>query len=220
MRAIPFVIIVAPFVAACGDAALERAETAFSQPPGPAPGVYSGRFPCDGCPGIDTTLWLRADGAFFWRQRYLDYDDAPPTISYNLGRWHVDPDGTLVLEGSGPPRRLELAGPNALSLLTPPAAGHRLTRDAAGERFTDRVRIEGVAIVESGTATISECRTGLAAPAGGADLERFLRQYRSLGYRGKPAFVELEARFEWADDGALRSFAVDRFMTIKAGRTC
>lgn len=220
MRARPFVIVLPVLVAACGDAAFERAGTTFSPPAGPAPDVYGGRFPCEDCPGIDTTLWLRADGTFFWRQRYLDDGGAPETTAYNLGRWHVDLDGTLVLAGSGPPRRLEVAGPDALLLVTPSTAEHRLTRDVGGERFTDRVRIEAVAVVENGAATLSECRTGLAAPAGGADLQRFLRQYRSLGYRGKPAFAEIEARFEWADDGELRSIAVDRFLTIKAGRTC
>ncbi|HEX6995217.1 MAG TPA: copper resistance protein NlpE N-terminal domain-containing protein [Gammaproteobacteria bacterium] len=220
MRARSFAIVLPLFVAACGDAALERPETAFSRPAGPAPDVYSGVFPCDNCPGIETTLWLRADGTFFWRQRYLDHDGAPATTSYNLGRWNSDADGTLLLAGWGPPRRLDVSGPDALLLVTPSPAEHRLTRTAGGERFTDRVRIEGTAVVDDDTATISECRTGLSAPAGGADLRRFLRQYRSLGFSGKPAFVEIEARFEWADDGGLRSFAVDRFVTIKAGRTC
>ena len=220
MRALPFVIAISALVAACGDAASERARTTFSPPAGPAPDVYRGVFPCEDCPGIDTTLWLRADGTFFWRQRYLDEAGAVTTTGYNVGRWHADADGTLVLTGSGPSRRLELADADTLRLVTPSAGEHRLTRDPGGEPFTDRVRIEGLAVVENNTTTVSECRTGLEAPAGGADLSRFVRQYRSLGYRGRPAFVELEARFEWSDDGALRSIAVDRFVTIKAGRTC
>ena len=221
MRIRPLVItLLAALAAGCGDAAPQRASPRFSAPAGAAPDVYRGLFPCEDCLGIETTLWLRPDNTFFWRQRYLDDAGEPTLTAHNLGRWQVDDEGRVVLLGSGPPRRLEPAGAGTLLLLTPSASEHRLSRESAAAPFTDRIRIEALAAVERGATRISECLTGLGAPARGEDLRRFERQYRSLGYRGRPAFVEIEARLEWSDDGSLRAFAVDRFLTIRPNRTC
>jgi len=220
MRCFLVSVVLTTLVAGCGGEASERSAPRFSPPAGPAPAVYRGLFPCEDCPGIETTLWLRSDHTFFWRQRYLGDAGEPLMTTHNLGRWEADSEGALVLRGSGPPRRLVADAPDALVLETPSRSTHRLSLDSDAGAFTDPIRIEGVAVVENGAAVLTECRTGLAAPAGGADMRRFLRQYRSLGYRGKPAFIEVEAVLEWSDDGTLRSFAVDRFVTIKPGRAC
>ena len=53
-------------------------------PVGSIPGVYSGVFPCDGCEGIATTLWLRADGTYFFEQRYAAAADR--SKAYELKR--------------------------------------------------------------------------------------------------------------------------------------
>ena len=69
------------------------------------PGVYSGTFPCANCPGIHTTLWLRADGRFFIRQNYLEATDSESITTYNLGRWTPIARGRIVeLRGAGPKR--------------------------------------------------------------------------------------------------------------------
>lgn len=219
MLARSIVILAALLVAACADEGHDGAKPSFTPPVGPRPSVYRGLFPCQDCAGIDTALWLRADATFFWRQQYLDDRGEPAMTTRNFGRWHLDADGTLVLEGSGPARRLEVAGLDELLLITPSGLEHRLSPDADASAFADSVPITGSATVDGGIARLEECRTGLVAPAAG-DLRQFLRQYRSLGYRGKPAFVELEARFEWADDGELQAFAVDRFVRIKSDGRC
>lgn len=205
-------------VAACSDAG-RNDPPGLTPPMGPTPDVYTGMFPCDNCPGIESTLWLRSDETFFWQQRYLDTSGEPATTAHNFGRWEIVPEGVLVLRGAGPDRRFKPAEPDALLMVTPSASEHRLS-SASHSPFADRVRIEGIATVEDGTAVISECRTGLRAPARGADMRRFLRQYRSLGYRGEPVLVELEARFDWSDEGAIRSFAVERFVRMKANGVC
>jgi copper homeostasis protein (lipoprotein) len=206
--------------AACTGDPSDGPGARFVPPVEPTPDVYSGVFPCDNCPGISTTLWLHADGTFFWHQAYPDDAGDIAATARNLGRWHVDPEGILVLEGGGPARRFRLASPDELQMLSFSALEHRLARDAGAPPFTDSVRIEGMAFVEDGNATFTECNTGLVAPAGGAAFLPFLRQYRSLGFRGEPVFVELEARFEWSDDGSLQSFAVERFITLKPNGKC
>lgn len=213
------IVILAAFAAACGDAPQHGARSSAAPLPAPDPGVYRGLFPCEDCPGIDTTLWLRADGVFFWRQQYLDEPGTPALTTRSFGRWRLDADGTLVLDGSGPARRLELAGADELLLITLSELEHRLSYAPDAPPFADRIPIAGLMTVDGSAVALEECRTGLAAPAAG-DLRQFLRQYRSLGYRGKPAFVEVEARFEWSDDGELRAFAVERFVRIKTNAEC
>jgi hypothetical protein len=35
-------------------------------------GVYAGQFTCSNCVAIEATVWLRPDGRFFLRQRFID----------------------------------------------------------------------------------------------------------------------------------------------------
>lgn len=217
----PFVIaILTVLAAACSGDPFEGRVDRFMPPAGPSPDVYRGVFPCDNCIGIESTLWLRGDGTFFWRQQYLGDDGESTATARNLGRWQLDGDGLLVLEGAGPARHFTATSADELRMLTPSTLEHRLFRDLAGTAFTDRIRIEGMAAVDERGARIAECRTGLAARAGGDALRPFLRQYRTLGFRGEAVFVEIEARFEWSADGELRSFAVERILATKPNRTC
>ena len=59
----PLLTVVLLLVSACGD-------DGDREPPpelrvASLPGVYSGVFPCDGCPGIPTTVWLLMGGGYF-----------------------------------------------------------------------------------------------------------------------------------------------------------
>jgi hypothetical protein len=68
------------------------------------PGTYAGVFPCEGCPGIASTLWLRSDGRFFFRQRYPADNAREAMDAYSLGRWSsIADDRAIELRGAGPP---------------------------------------------------------------------------------------------------------------------
>lgn len=186
------------------------------------PGVYAGVFPCDGCPGMPTTLWLRADGRFFIRQTYPETDGREASNAYNLGRWRwVAGDRVLLLEGAGPRRTFTRPDRDMLDMRTDSDLEHRLARDTATPDFSATIRMTGMMRKRGNSAMFTECLTGLVAPVNtGREFTRFLHQYQSVGARDEPTYVELEGRFIWSDDGAPNSLTIDRFITVKASGAC
>ena len=206
--------------AGCSD----EPETVTPEPLSAAslPGVYSGVFPCDGCPGIATTLWLRADGRFFFEQRYPGDDAQEDIEAHSLGRWRRAAESREIeLVGAGPSRSFRRLDQDTLVMLTDSELEHRLTRDPSEPALSASIRMAGIVRTREGSVYFTECLTGLAAPVSrGGDFERFRHQYRSAGGRGKPVYVELEGRFSWSADGAPRSLTIERFVTAKRDTTC
>ena len=204
---------------ACGDS-----PDAPTEAPRPAslPGVWAGVFPCDNCPGIDVTLWLRADERFFIEQRYRPVDGESSTTAYGLGRWRWDAEGrVLVLDGAGPDRLLEPHDADTLLMRTPSPREHRLRRNAASPTFTPVVRLSGMARREGDAYVFEECLTGYELPLDtGGDYTRFRRHYRNVVSRGASAPVEFEGRFTWTGDGTPQSFRIERFITIRDEGGC
>jgi hypothetical protein len=186
------------------------------------PGVYSGVYPCDGCPGIPTTLWLRSDGRFFIEQRYPGLDGRAETNAYNLGRWSWNARyQVLELKGSGPSRDFMRLDQDTLVMVTESDLEHRLTRDATSPNFSKDIRMAGVMGMNGGGASFTECLTGFEVPVStDGDYERFLHQYRSAGTPDSPTYVELDGRFSWSDDGTPKSLHIMRFITVRDDRSC
>jgi hypothetical protein len=98
---------------------------------------------------------------------------------------------------------------------------HRLSRDQRMRDFTPMISMSGMMSVSGNGASFAECLTGYVAPVeNGGDFARFRRQYRNADAHGEPAFVEFDGRFIWSRDGSLKSFAIDRFKTVRDGREC
>ena len=206
---------------ACGD-------SHDATPEAPAakvlPGVWVGVFPCDNCPGIDITLWLRPDERFFIEQRYraMDGEGSAPTTAYGLGRWRWNSEERiLVLDGAGPDRIFERRDADTLLMRTVSPVEHRLRRNSVSPAFSATIRLSGVARRHGDTYVFEECLTGFELPLDtGGDYTRFRRQYRSVVPRGEPAPVEFEGRFTWAADGAPASLRIERFITIREEGRC
>jgi uncharacterized lipoprotein NlpE involved in copper resistance len=212
--------LLALLLGACGDS-----RDAPPAPPRSAslPGVWVGVFPCDDCPGIDVTLWLRADERFFIEQHYRPGDSSgTPATAYGLGRWRWDAGGrVLVLDGEGPDRIFEPDGADALRMRTPSPLEHRLRRNADSPAFGATLRLSGTARREGDAYVFEECLTGYALPLdSGGDYARLRRHYRSVVPRGAAAPVELEGRFIWTADGAPASFRIERFITFRDEGGC
>lgn len=194
------------------------------------PGVYSGDFPCSNCAAIAATLWLRPDGTFFLRQRFVDSPTegpAPPpdaTATFGLGRWRWDETTAhLVLHGAGPERRLTLPSADRLQLVVASPLEHLLTRDPVAPPFTDRLTIDGESAVSDSGATFTECLTGLTFPVADAGVYRELRrQHRRMNPRGKVALTTVEAHLELVAAGSTTSerLVIERFITMKPGTGC
>jgi hypothetical protein len=190
-------------------------------PEAPVAGVYRGEFPCRNCPAIETTLWLRADGTFFNRHRYLADAGEAPVVAYNLGRWYPEAAGArIIADGRGPDRTYRRTGADQLELVTDSDLEHRLHRDPGAGPFSDVMRVAGVARVASNGAHFRECRSGLeAAIAEAADFRRFLRQYRAAA-AGEDAWVEFDGRFTWAPDGSPATVTIERFVSVGEAQRC
>jgi hypothetical protein len=204
-------------------------ETPATTPmPASVPGVYAGEFPCSNCAAIAATLWLRPDGGFFLRQRFVEAADADaqtagPSATFGLGRWSWDERAAqLVLRGAGPERRLVVHTDERLQLLVASPIEHALTRDPASPAFVDRLSLDGESVVTENGATFTECLTGLHFAVADAGAYRELRrQHRRLNPRGKVALTTVEARLvAGTDDAAAERLVIERFVTMKPGTAC
>ena len=185
------------------------------------PGAYTGTFPCDGCPGIPTRLWIRDDGIYFFEQRYAQ-DDARSEAVTSLGRWTWSGDrGVVELRGEGPVRRFSRSAADVLVMETASPLEYRLSRDPALGDFDGSVVVEGTITPGGGEPVFAECLTEQRLPvARQADYAAFARQYRRLGANGAPVFVEFEGRFRWRADGSPEAIEIRRFVTIRSGDSC
>lgn len=214
------IVVVIVLVGGCGDHPANDSPAEF--PEATLPGVYTGVFPCEGCPGIASTLWVRADGRYFFRQRYPSDDAHEATDAYSLGRWNsIAEDHAIELRGVGPGRTFVRLDRDTLRMETDSDLEYRLTRDPAIGHFSATIRMMGTMQILGDSVLFTECLTGFVAPVSkGGDFARFRHQYRSAGGRSKAVYVELEGRFSWSDDGALKSLTIERFVTIKADGAC
>lgn len=214
------ILVVIVLVVGCSDDPDNESPAEF--PEATLPGVYTGVFPCEGCPGITSTLWLRADGRFFFRQRYPADDGGEAIDAYNLGRWSsIADDRAIELRGSGPTRTFVRLDRDTFLMETDSDLEYRLTRDPRITDFSAAIRMVGTMRMLGDSASFTECLTGFVAPVSkGGDFARFRHQYRSAGGRSKPTYVELEGRFSWSDDGTLKSLTIEQLITIKDDGAC
>ncbi len=223
-RHLPYALVL---LAALGGGCDSERDAAPVTTPMPATlaGVYSGELPCSNCAAIATTLWLRPDGRFFMRQRFVDEgagtaarSAADAAATYSLGRWHWDElEAEAVLRGAGPERRLGTLDGERLELRVASPLEHVLTRDAGALPFDDRLTLDGESAVTEKGATFRECLTGLKFTVAESGAYRELtRQHRRMNASGKVALTTIEGHFVAAGE----RLVVDRFVTLKPGTAC
>ena len=208
-----------------GGCESEREDAPVATPmPTTLAGVYSGQLPCSNCAAIAATLWLRPDGRFFMRQRFVDEGNdgaksaAQDSATYSLGHWHWDEiAGEAVLRGAGPERRLVTRDGERLELRVASPIEHVLQRDASAPKFVDRVTLDGESAVTENGATFRECLTGLTfAVAESGAYRELRRQHRRMNARGKVALTTIEGHLATTGE----RLVVDQFVAIKPGTGC
>jgi hypothetical protein len=214
--------LVAVLAQGCGDPPDEAAPTVPDA--ASVPGVYAGVFPCDNCPGIETAVWLLADGRFILEQNFPGDAERnePASRAHALGRWQLrEDDRVLALVGEGPERLFERPDEELLLMRNPSPLEHRLERLIAAPEFGRPIRLRGMVQPRGEGYVFSECLTGYELPLEkGGDYKRFARQFRSVVPRGQAARADLEARFTWGADGAPGSLLIERFVTLRTDRSC
>lgn len=212
-------------VAACSGGTDDAPPAATPMPDG-LPGVYTGELPCSNCAAIEASIWVRPDGRFFLRQRYVTADGAADDAAnvYTLGLWRWDEtEAELVLAARGPERRLLRLDAERLELMTASPVAHVLVRDPAAPPFTDRVRLDGESAIVDGNAEFIECLTGLQfAVAKEGAYGELRRQHRRLNPRGRVTRTALEGRIvtRAAQDSANETLLVERVIDLKPGVGC
>jgi hypothetical protein len=229
LRLTAFLALLAALAAGCDRASEQKTEPRMPMPAGVA-GVYAGEFPCSNCAKIEATLWLRPDGRFFLRQRFVDdaetssaQEPQPPSATYGLGRWSWDDVAAeLVLRGAGPERRLAVRDAEHLELRVPSPIPHILARDHREPKFKDRIPLDGESAVTATGATFKECLTGLELPVVvDAGAYRQLRHYhRTMNARGKVALTAVEGHLVPGGSTTSERLVVDAFISIKPGTGC
>jgi hypothetical protein len=220
--------LLAALQSGCGSDSAQKIEPRTPMPAGVA-GVYAGEFPCSNCAKIEATLWLRPDGRFFLRQRFVDDAESStgkpqtPSSTYGLGRWSWDDlAAQLVLRGAGPERHLTVRDAEHLELRVTSPTAHILARDHHESDFTDRITLDGESAVSANGATFKECLTGLELPVVvDAGAYRQLRHYhRTMNARGKIALTVVEGHLVPRGSATSERLVVDAFISIKPGTGC
>jgi hypothetical protein len=212
-------------VAACSGGTDDAPPAATPMPDG-LPGVYTGELPCSNCAAIEASIWVRPDGRFFLRQRYVTADGAADDAAnvYTLGLWRWDEtEAELVLAARGPERRLLRLDAERLELMTASPVAHVLVRDPAAPPFTDRVRLDGESAIVDGNGTFKECLTGLAltvAKSGAFDELR--RQHRRMNRSGRITLTAVDAHLAEGRtaDAVIETLIIDRVVDLTPGVGC
>jgi hypothetical protein len=219
--------LVAGLMGGCDSGEVQEKIDSRTPMPAAIAGVYAGEFPCSNCAAIEATLWLRPDGRFFLRQRFVDDAERKtsqsPAATYGLGRWTWDEIAAeLVLDGAGPERRLVVRDAEHLELKAASPIAHVLALDRSAPSFKDRLTLDGESAVTATGATFKECLTGLELPVvvdAGA-YRRLRRYHREMNARGKVALTVVEGHL--VTDAATMSerLVVDQFVSMKPGTGC
>src|SRR5262245_27278286 len=230
-RPIFILALLAALQAGCDSSVQEKVEPRTPMPAGIA-GVYAGDFPCSNCEKIEATVWLRTDGRFFLRQRFVGDTDgstekprqAPASI-YGLGRWDWDEIAAeIVLHGAGPERRLVVSDTDHLELRAASPVRQVLERDRSEPPFKGRITLDGESVVTQNGATFKECLTGLVLPVvvDAGQYRQLRHHHRTMNGSGKVALTILEGHLVGAGAGAPTSerLVVDQFISLKPGSGC
>jgi len=193
------------------------------------PATYKGTMPCADCPGIATTLNLRADSIFVLRSVYMNREGDPHV---DLGRWSVDSNHRLILRSgtetprmfsivdAGTVRQLDLQGQPIASTLN-----YDLVRAAQMDPIRDSSRMRGLFTYMADSARLVECLTGKSwRVAQKVDYLALERAYTGGNKAGRPALVTLEGHLamepRMEGTGEEEVIVVDRFEKIQNSESC
>jgi copper homeostasis protein (lipoprotein) len=200
---------------------------------GPLPATFFGELPCASCPGIQTTVTLRPDGAFLSRSVYLEAEEGTDRAFHDLGRWSLSDDGrALTLRGgTEAPRRFAVEGPDRIRMLN--NLGEEIESEldyglgrVAHDPIEEPMRLRGMYVYFADAARFGECLTGLDRPVAfekdSIALERaYLDARREPMERLMVTFEgHLAQRPAMEGDGTEEVFVVDSFDEVWPDLIC
>lgn len=193
------------------------------------PATFTGKGPCEDCPGIDFQLNLWSDQVFFLRRTRDDNDWRQDAI----GRWSVDADKhVLELRGAGPQFDFRILGTDRLRLIQPgdvrPEGGADYDLTAADELrpFDPHLPLRGMLTYVADEARFTECRTGRDYPLiRDGDYSALEHAYLAAGAEaGGPIMASFDGAIVRepadAEPDAGPQVLVERFVGVWPGESC
>ena len=228
------IIVFALAGCATEDVARPVSEPAPVVPVLPTPPVtYAGNSPCADCPGQRLTVTLFVDETFRVRHTYLGVAEERDDEFFDLGRWSVKEDSTLVLRGgTEAPRRFRVVSAEVIRMLD--SAGREirseLNYDLSRQNHLDPVDgpmfLTGLYTYMADAASLVECLTGKRYPVL-IEADHLAVERAYLDLRNEPAeavFLTIDGRFvaRRPEPGLpLRDHViVERFRQFWPGQSC
>lgn len=187
------------------------------------PASFSGTLPCADCPGIDYRLNLFADQSFFLRTDYLDRE---PGRFFQLGRWQLHNENTLVLLSDQQNFRFAINGENNLLLLNQQGQiidsehNYQLSKDVRFKPVYPQLMMHGLYRANDEQPTFEECLSGQRwSVATTPDHETLQKRYDELRQAaGEALLISAQAELIAHDDTP--AIAIHTFTGIWPGETC
>ena len=194
------------------------------------PVSFSGTLPCADCPGIDYQLNLFADQSFFLQ---TDYQDRDPGRFFQLGRWQLHAQNTLVLLSDQQNYRFAINDKDQLTLLNQQGQiidsehNYQLHNDGRFKAIYPQLAMRGLYHHSGDGSFFSECLTGQRwQVVDGADHQILQKRYAEMQQKPDQALL-ISANAELLPDDQQKSTAdisgkllINTFTGIWPGETC
>lgn len=189
------------------------------------PASFAGTLPCADCPGIDYRLNLFADQSFFLQTDYLDRE---PGLFYQLGRWQLHTENTLVLLSDQQNYRFAIDDADSLTLLNQQGQAidseynHQLNRDGRFRPVYPQLTMRGLYRSDENGSFFDECLSGQRWPvAASAEHELLQNRYLELTpTAGEALLITTEATLFADSDTETAALKIDHFTGIWPAETC
>ncbi len=194
------------------------------------PASFSGTLPCTDCPGVDYQLNLFADQSFFMQTDYLDREQQR---FYQLGRWQLHDQNTLVLLSDLQNYRFAINDVLHLTLLNQQGQiidsehNYRLNSEANFKAVYPALTMSGLYQTDENGSFFSECLTGQRWPVlPDADYSVLEKRYAEMRQTPQQSLlISANARLLPSDDKSLDNppagiLKIITFTGIWPGETC
>ncbi|MEX0614537.1 MAG: META domain-containing protein, partial [Methylophaga sp.] len=194
------------------------------------PVSFSGTLPCADCPGVDYQLNLFADQSFFLQTDYLDREQQR---FYQLGRWQLHDQDTLVLLSDLQNYRFAINDAQHLTLLNQQGQiidsehNYQLQSNANFKAIYPTLKMRGLYQTDENGSFFSECLTGQRwSVAPEADYSALEKRYADMRQAPQQSLlVSAQAKVLPSDNNSSESrpagiLQITTFTGIWPGETC
>lgn len=188
------------------------------------PASFTGTLPCADCPGIDYRLNVFADQSFFLQ---TDYRDRQPGRFYQLGRWQLHEQDTLVLLSEQQNYRFAINDADRLTLLNQQGQiidsdhNYQLQKNSRFKAIYPQLAMRGLYRSNADGSFFNECLTGQRWPVTtDADYPNLEKRYSEMQQQADEALLITANAALLADNHHGSKLQINTFTGVWPGETC